>query len=80
MTAKRAKAGKGKSVKMQVSLWYQEKTGYIHMNLSDGGEGLTSVGKDPKQPARYHKNLYRKLANILKSQGAPHPELKEDTE
>lgn len=60
----------GKSVKLEIQTWYDEKSGHIKL----AGKGLTAstVSNDPSS-VRYHPNLYRKLATVLRNAGAPAP-------
>lgn len=60
----------GKSVKLEVRVWLNQKTGHIHI----GGKGLTvsTISNDPAS-RRYHPNLYRKLNRVLREAGAPAP-------
>jgi len=60
----------GKSVKLEIRVWYDEQSRYIKL----AGKGLTAstVSNDPDSK-RYHPNLYRKLATVLRNAGAPAP-------
>lgn len=60
----------GKTVHIDVGIWYAEEDGHIRMKVAD--EGLTSVSNDPKSK-RYHRTLYKKLADILRKQGIEVP-------
>lgn len=63
-----------KSVKLEIQTWYDEKSGHIKL----AGKGLTAstVSNDPNSK-RYHPNLYRKLAKLLRDAGAPAPVMEE---
>jgi hypothetical protein len=59
-----------KSVKLEVRVWYDEKTRHIKL----AGKGLTAstVSNDPSSK-RYHPNLYRKLSKVLRDARVPAP-------
>jgi len=63
-----------KSVKLEVRVWYDDKSRHIKL----AGKGLTAstVSNDPES-ARYHPNLYEKLAKVLREAGAPAPVVEE---
>jgi hypothetical protein len=60
----------GKSISLQLRVWFDPKSGHIKL----AGPGLTAstVSNDPASK-RYHPNLYRKLAKALHEAGAPAP-------
>jgi hypothetical protein len=59
-----------KSVKLEVRAWCDDQSHHIKL----AGKGLTAstVSNDPAS-ARYHPNLYRKLAKVLRDAGASAP-------
>lgn len=59
-----------KSISLSLRAWYDPKSGHIKF----AGKGLTAstVSNDPASK-RYHPNLYRKIARILRDEGAPAP-------
>ena len=60
----------GKSVKLEIQVWYDEKSGHIKL----AGKGLTaSTVSSDASSVRYHPNLYRKLARVLREAGVPAP-------
>jgi hypothetical protein len=61
-----------KSVKLEVRVWYDEKS--RHIKLAGKGLMASTVSNDPDSK-RYHPNLYRKLARYLKDEGKPSPDL-----
>jgi hypothetical protein len=65
----------GKSVQLNVRVWYDARSGHIKL----AGKGLTAstVSNDPDS-VRYHPNLYRKLARLLREAGAPAPTMDEN--
>lgn len=65
--------GSGKSVAMEVRIWLNDGTGHIHIASKDA-QFISTVSNDPTS-ARYHKNLFGKLARVLSDAGAPHPDL-----
>jgi hypothetical protein len=62
----------GKSVKVELRVWYDARSRHIKL----AGKGLTAstVSNDPSS-TRYHPNLYRKLTKLLRDAGAPAPVL-----
>ena len=60
----------GKSVKLEVRVWYDDRS--RHIKLAGKGLNRSTVSNDPDSK-RYHPNLYRKLANFLREAGAPAP-------
>jgi hypothetical protein len=64
----------GKSVYLDVGIWFDENQGHIHMTAK-GVDGFhTTVAPNPDSK-RGHPNLYMKLAKCLRDAGAPHPEI-----
>ncbi len=61
-----------KSINLEIRVWYDEKSRYIKL----AGKGLTaSAVSNDLASARYHPNLFRKLATALREAGAPAPEV-----
>jgi hypothetical protein len=60
----------GKSVRLDVNIWWNESTGHIHVAARDGF--ISTISPDPDSK-RYHPNLYRKMATVLREAGAPAP-------
>lgn len=60
-----------RSVKLEVRVWFDPKSGHIKIV----GPGLTAstVSNDPRSK-RFHPNLYRKLTRVLEASGAPYPD------
>jgi hypothetical protein len=59
-----------KSVRLEVRVWYDEKTRRI--KLADKGLTASTVSNDPGS-VRYHPNLYGKLSKVLRDAGVPAP-------
>jgi hypothetical protein len=57
------------SVRVEFRVWYDP--GSRHIKLAGGG--LISTVCDDQDSKRYHPNLYRKLAKLLRESGAPAP-------
>ena len=59
-----------RTVRLELSVWYDDKSRHIKL----AGKGLTAstVSNDPAS-RRYHPNLYRKLAKCLREAGVPAP-------
>jgi hypothetical protein len=62
----------GKSVYLDVGIWYDEEQDAIHMTAKDVDGFHTTVNNDGKN-LRGHPNLFYKLANVLREAGAPAP-------
>ncbi|OJY69554.1 MAG: hypothetical protein BGP16_07230 [Sphingobium sp. 66-54] len=60
----------GKTARLAVGIWYNDRTGHIH--VAAAGHFISTVSGDPASK-RYHPNLYRKLATCLRDMGKPHP-------
>jgi len=67
----------GKSVYLNVGIWYDEKQGHIHLTAKNV-EGFHSTITDDPNSVRGHPNLFWKLAKVLKEAGAPHPDVPDD--
>ncbi len=61
------KSDSGRTIYPKIGVWYAEDDGHIRLSIE--GEGLTSVSNDPKSE-RYHRTLYKKLAEVLRKYGA----------
>ncbi|MGE5721713.1 MAG: hypothetical protein ACM3YM_04560 [Sphingomonadales bacterium] len=61
----------GKTVRLDVGVWYNEATGHIHLAAKDSFISTVSADRDS---ARYHPNLYRKLADAVRKAGASAPD------
>jgi hypothetical protein len=66
----------GKSVYLNVGIWFNEETGNIHLTAQNVEGFHTTVNSRPDS-VRSHPNLFAKLAKVLKGAGAPHPEIDE---
>ena len=60
-----------KSVRLEVRVWYDEKTRHIKL-CRKGRLTASTVSNDPGS-VRYHPNLYGKLSKVLHSAGVPAP-------
>lgn len=60
-----------KTVKLDVGIWFNEKSGHIH--VAAAGSFISTVSNDPGSK-RYHPNLYMKMAKALREAGAPAPD------
>jgi hypothetical protein len=72
-------SGPGKSVYLEVGIWWDEAQGQIHLTAKNVDGFHTTVSNDPNSK-RGHPNLFRKLAKVLKDTGAPHPAVTEEVE
>ncbi len=59
-----------KSVKLEVRVWYDEKT--CHIKLAGKTLTASTMSNDPAS-VRYHPNLYSKLSKVLRDAGVPAP-------
>jgi len=64
----------GKTVYLDVGIWYNEDQNNIHITAKDIHGFHTTVSANPELK-RGHPNLFRKLAKCLRESGAPHPEI-----
>ena len=64
----------GKSVYVQMGIWYNEDTKEIHLT-AQGVEGFHTTVNNKPDSIRGHKNLFGKLAKLLAAEGAPHPQV-----
>ena len=55
---------KGKTVYIHMGVWYNKKTGHIHIAAPKEGKLHSTICNNPKSK-RYHPNLYKKLRDIL---------------
>ena len=60
----------GKTIKLELSVWYDDKS--RHIKLAGNGLTTSTASNDPESK-RYHPNLYRKLAKCLRDSGVPAP-------
>jgi hypothetical protein len=65
---------KRKSATLSVNVWWNQKTGHIHVSAKDH---FISTVNDTDGSARQHPNLYWKLARSLEALGLPGPVLGE---
>lgn len=66
----------GKSVYLDLGVWYDAKQDHIHLTAK-GVEGFhTTIARNPASK-RGHPNLFNKLAKVLWGAGAPHPAIEE---
>ena len=66
----------GNTAYLNIGVWYDEKTGHIHMTLPNSRWFHTTVSIS-ENSKRGHPNLYEKLARALKEAGVPGPEAAE---
>ena len=64
----------GKTARLDVGIWWNEKTGHIHIAAHDH---FISTVNDVAGSKRCHQNLYMKLARSLRDTGKPHPPISE---
>ena len=66
----------GKSVYLDLGVWYDEERREIHLTARNVEGFHTTVSNDPDSK-RCHPNLFGKLAKCLRDAGAPHPNVGE---
>lgn len=59
-----------KTARLDVGVWFNERSGHIHIAAKDAF--ISTISNEPDSK-RYHPNLYRKLTQVLKERGLPHP-------
>jgi hypothetical protein len=62
-----ASKGSGKTVRINVGVWFDPKSGHIHLASAEAGI-ISTVSNDPNSK-RYQPNLYRKLRRVLVDSG-----------
>ena len=67
-----AEAEAGKTVRLDVGIWWNPETDHIHISAKDQ---FISTVCAKEGSARCHPNLYRKLARALRDAGRPHPQI-----
>jgi hypothetical protein len=67
-------SGPGRSVYMEVGIWWDAEQGHIHLTAKNVSGFHTTVSLDPASK-RGHPNLFAKLAKVLRDNGAPYPEI-----
>jgi hypothetical protein len=72
-------SGPGRSVYMEVGVWWDAVQGHIHLTAKDVPGFHTTVSADPISK-RGHPNLFAKLAKVLRNNGAPHPAIPEEAD
>jgi hypothetical protein len=72
-------SGPGKSVYVEMGIWWDADQGQIHMTARDVQGFHTTVSRDPRSK-RGHPNLFAKLAKVLRDNGAPYPAIPEEVE
>tara|TARA_B100001939_G_C16423234_1_gene397428 strand:- start:48 stop:284 length:237 start_codon:yes stop_codon:yes gene_type:complete len=62
----------GKTVYLEMGVWYNEEQGSIHL-AAKGVEGFHTTVNANDESKRGHPNLFMKLARCLRDAGAPYP-------
>jgi hypothetical protein len=66
---------KNLSLKVGLNVWYEEKSGIIKLAGGEPDNALRSTVSNNPKHERYHPNLYRKLARVLRNAGKPSPDI-----
>lgn len=69
-------SGPGRSVYMEIGIWWDAEQGHIHLTAKNVPGFHTTVSADPNSK-RGHPNLFAKLAKVLRDNGAPYPAISE---
>lgn len=69
----------GKTVRLDVSIWFNEDQNNSHIASREGCEFFSTMSADTSSK-RGHPNLFFKLARCLKQAGVPHPVIPEPYE
>ena len=72
-------SGPGKTVYLEVGIWWNEAQGHIHLTAK-GVEGFHTTICNDVASKRGHPNLFMKLAKVLRDAGAPHPTITEQVD
>ena len=72
-------SGPGKSVYLEIGVWWDEAQGHIHLTAKNVEGFHTTICGDPISK-RGHPNLFTKLAKVLRDNGAPHPAIAAEVE
>lgn len=64
----------GKTGRLEMSVWYNEETGHIHLAVPGSADFITTVNGEAASK-RGLPHLYRKLARALREQGRPAPDV-----
>jgi len=67
------KSKQGKTVYLEMGIWYNADTGEIHLTAPKTDWFHTTVN-DKQDSKRQHSNLFGKLSRCLKEADAPHPD------
>ncbi|MDD9991124.1 MAG: hypothetical protein OXP75_04955 [Rhodospirillales bacterium] len=67
------KSKPGRSIYLEMGVWYDEATGSIHMTAK-GVHGFHTTERRDPELKRGHPNLFDKLAKCLRDSGAPAPQ------
>ena len=62
----------GKSVYLEMGIWYDEDQDHIHMTAK-GVPGFHTTVNANAESKRGHPNMFGKLAKVLRDAGAPAP-------
>ena len=62
----------GKTIRLEIGVWYNEKSGQIHISGVKGERFISTVSPDATSK-RGNPHLYAKLAKCLRSAGKPAP-------
>lgn len=68
-----------KAIKLEMSAWYDEKDGSIHLVFL-GRDGFITTVNNNTESNRGHPHLFQNLAVCLKKAGAPSPVAASDKE
>ncbi len=62
----------GRTITFEMSAWYDEKDGHIHL-VALGREGFITTVSGNSESERGHPHLFKNLAVCLKKAGVPYP-------
>jgi hypothetical protein len=64
---------KGKTITFEIRAWWNSEDRTIHL-ASDASKTFILTVNDDRTKARGHRKLFRELAKLLRTAGAPAPE------
>lgn len=69
----------GKTITLEMSAWYNEKDGHIHL-VALGRDGFITTVNGDSENERGHPHLFKNLAICLKKAGVPHPAARKEND
>jgi len=64
----------GKTIRLEIGVWYNERSGHIHISGVTGERFISTVSPNSNSK-RGNPHLFNKLAKCLQSAGKPAPQI-----